>query len=430
MIDDITIIAQWQRGDSSPEDWRLEGDGVQVSNPWSRRAGRRLDHETVTAPGLRFSFCRDEMSCALKLNPTRMASAGGPNFPLLDLQRFEDLDLTSAHQLILTSLSFDDEAIENGADFLRLGEWPVSGVAYPIDLQVGEQNLSPILRALQGLRRRYHSKVQTWSDRTGRVNSVQFGTAGRRTLMFYSKRDQLLSRVSPMRPPMGGRAPDVSEATLEQARGVLRCELTFKGVRQVRGAFGQGVIPTEYAPKFRLMADRRTANHLLCRELDRLGLLDLFDGVTPEAESRIDPAAVARDLFVAVRAFNEGSAPGGARRASRPHISWEHAAALGFTYLVRAAGVDVRDLVGWAGGHGESTFKRHLRDLRALGLPPLENFVHAPQEQLLTLMDRLRQTRPDLQTTSLPDFTGQDRNRYLRRAWWVEQGVDDAEEIQ
>jgi hypothetical protein len=299
--------------------------------------------------------------------------------------------------------------------------WPVRNVAFAIDINVGFENMRPALHALAAIRRAYSSRSVEWRDTAARLTGVRFG-GDRYRAVFYSKEAEVLNRVEQLlrrQDPFPRRRLDERRALAEQARGVIRFEVTLRGAEEVRSVYG---LPAGHQPTLRLVAEPGVGEYVLAGELRQMRL-DLLDPPDDQHEEH----GVRALLFEVLRNAQSFNADDGPKNSKRSRVSLVRALAL-FGYYVAMAEANRDEVTAAWNDSGESSLFDIERDLRALKMPNVCNVSREPLRRLEQFMDVLRGEMPNFPTAPPPMPVEPYASGWLADAPWAAH-VDDLPDI-
>lgn len=187
------------------------------------------------------------------------------NFPLCPSPWSLDLDDVASQILGALGVSYDEDPVAK----LGLLGAGVTKVAYAYDAKTsdGEETIIAVKR----LRRSHARQAQDFYRPGQPPHAFQFEANDRR-LMFYRKDEEVLAHIRPLRGrhrEYGQLAKAVRDELVDQARNVVRIELTLKNTKSVRGVWGLsgGRLPT-----LKAMLREDVGSYLLNQELLETGL--------------------------------------------------------------------------------------------------------------------------------------------------------------
>jgi hypothetical protein len=340
VIDDVVLTARFNQ--------RLDiHDRRGFVRPRPDPSGATHDWHYVPGPGYVVMACPATSVVELKLSIPRLVNGGGPNYPLRDIR---DLDLSRTVVPIFHVLFGSSPAQARGyaarwEDSLWLS-WGVRRIAYSMDVRV-----DTIPASLDGLaaRSRRGAPPQRWGQP---VHALQWD-GGARRVQIYSKRDELLGRIRQMRRDMPEAAVEDRQRLADEARNIVRFEVTLKnalGVRELAGVDGG------WLPNLRWMARDEVGACVLGGEAKKLKLDEL---------AKLDDV-VGTDLVALVRELGDA-----VRRASgrTARLSGTTVAALALLHQLR--GVMSDEDIQRTLDLSPRTFANRRRQLEALNLPAM-----------------------------------------------------------
>lgn len=389
MIDDITLV---QRIDDKlqPRLWAVvQGEQILRRSRFDRRLRKEVEIAVVRMRGCILTLCDETRLVELRISiPRAFGQWTGPsyNFPLVRADEIRFLNLRSISTFIAHSLGFRQEKLDP-VRFVGLAKWPVKKIAYAVDARLGDpDDVYPTILALTRIHRAHQGEHQVWGP-PGKRNAVQFAGGDRYRAMFYAKEDEVRARIRKLKKAgveFGEVTRDFRAEVAEQARGVVRFEVSLLGVTRIRQVLGW---PAPMMPTFELMVRREVGDFVLAQELRRLRLHDLAS-LSPDKDG--DIIDVTRAVLEATAKFNTST---GAKNSRRTRISPVRALAMAQLYLL--AGRLPLEAIARAAHDGDalglSTLRDLERDLRAVRLPRLGGRTMVSHGLLHELVGLIRQ---------------------------------------